>query len=54
MNHHSWVLLDTETNGIQAPIYVVKIGDQKKKGWLPDGPPFRRLRNQDADISPEA
>ena len=54
MNHHSWVLLDTETNGIQAPIYVVEIGAQKMKGWLPDGPPFRRLLNHNADISPEA
>ena len=49
-----WVLLDTETNGIQAPIYVVEIGAQKMKGWLPDGPPFRRLLNHNADISPEA
>ena len=54
MNHHSWVLLDTETNGITAPIYVVEIGAQKMKGWLPDGPPFRRLLNHNADISPEA
>ena len=49
-----WVLLDTETNGIQAPIYVVEIGAQKMKGWLPDGPPFRRLLNHNANISPEA
>ena len=54
MNHHSWDLLDTETNGIQAPIYVVEIGAQKMNGWLPDGPPFRRLLNHNADIPPEA
>lgn len=54
MNHHSWVLLDTETNSIQAPIYVVEIGAQKMKGWLPDGPPFRRLLNHNAEIPPEA
>ena len=54
MNHHSWVLLDTETNGIQAPIYVVEIGAQKMNGWLPDGPPFRSLLNHNANISPEA
>ena len=54
MNHQPWVLLDTETNGIQAPIYVVEIGAQKMKGWLPDGPPFRRLLNHNADLSPEA
>lgn len=54
MNHHPWVLLDTETNGIKAPIYVVEIGAQKMKGWRPDGPPFRRLLNHNADLSPEA
>ena len=54
MNLQPWVVIDTETNGIQAPIYVVEIGAQKMKGWLPDGPPFRRLLNHNADISPEA
>ena len=54
MNLQPWVVIDTETNGIQAPIYVVEIGAQKMKGWLPDGPPFRRLLNHNANISPEA
>lgn len=54
MNHHPWILLDTETNGIKAPIYVVEIGAQRMNGWLPDGPPFRRLLNHNADIPPEA
>lgn len=54
MNHHPWILLDTETNGIQAPIYVVEIGAQKMNGWLPNGPPFRRLLNHNANIPPEA
>lgn len=38
MNHTPWVLLDTESNGITAPIYAVEIGAQKMRGWLPDGP----------------
>ena len=54
MKDHLWILLDTETNGIQSPIYVVEIGAQKMKGWLPDGPPFRRLLNHNANIPPEA
>lgn len=54
MNHTSWVLLDTETSGITAPIYAVEIGAQKMRGWLPDGPPFRRLLNHNADIPPQA
>jgi len=54
MNYYPWILLDTETNGIKAPIYAVEIGAQKMNGWLPDGPPFRRLLNHKADIPPEA
>ncbi len=54
MNHTPWVLLDTETNGITKPIYAVEIGAQKMRGWLPDGPPFRRLLNHNADIPPQA
>lgn len=54
MNHTPWVLLDTETSGITAPIYAVEIGAQKMRGWLPDGPPFRRLLNHNADIAPAA
>lgn len=54
MNQTIWVLLDTETNGLQAPIYAVEIGAQMMRGWKPEGPPFRRLLNHNADISPEA
>jgi DNA polymerase-3 subunit epsilon len=54
MNSTPWILLDTETNGITQPIYVVEIGAQKMQGWQPDGPPFQRLLNQNAHISPEA
>lgn len=54
MHHTHWLLLDTETNGITPPLYVVELGVQKMRGWLPDGPPFRRLLNHNADISPQA
>jgi DNA polymerase III epsilon subunit-like protein len=54
MNQTVWVLLDTETNGMQAPIYAVEIGAQMMRGWKPEGPPFRRLLNHNADISPGA
>ena len=40
-NDHKWVLVDTETNGISSPIYVVDFAAQKMRGWLPDGPPFQ-------------
>ena len=54
MINQSWVLIDTETTGLSSPIYVVEIGAQKMRGWVPDGPPFRRLLNQNLDIPPEA
>ena len=53
MNHTSWILLDTETNGIKPPLYVVELAAQRMLGWEPDGEPFRRLLNQNADISAE-
>ena len=53
MNEQSWILLDTETTGFKAPIYVVELGAQKMTGWEPDGPPFRRVLNHGTDIPPE-
>ena len=49
-----WILFDTETTGFKAPIYVVEIAAQRMKGWKADGPPFRYLINQNAEIPSEA
>lgn len=54
MNETHWILIDTETTGPRAPIYVVEIGAQRMQGWRAVGPPFRRLLNQNADIPSEA
>lgn len=54
MNRTDWMLIDTETTGLNAPIFVVELAAQKMRGWEPDGEPFRRLINQNADIPPEA
>jgi DNA polymerase-3 subunit epsilon len=54
MNHSPWILLDTETTGLKAPIYVVDLAAQRMRGWTPEGPPFHRLLNHNADIPPEA
>ena len=54
MNDADWVLIDTETTGLTAPIIVVELAAQRMRGWEPQGAPFRRLLNQNADISPEA
>jgi DNA polymerase III epsilon subunit-like protein len=54
MTPTSWVLFDTETTGLAAPIYVVEIAAQRMRGWEPEGAPFQRLLNQNAVIPPEA
>lgn len=54
MTDQDWVLIDTETTGLAAPIFVVELGAQRMRGWEPDGPGFRRLLNQNLDIPPEA
>jgi DNA polymerase-3 subunit epsilon len=48
-----WILIDTETTGLTAPIFVVEIAAQKMCGWEPVGPSFRRLLNQNTDIPAE-
>ncbi len=53
MHHTQWILLDTETTGLSAPIFVVELAAQRMLGWSPDGPPFRRILNQNTDIPPE-
>ena len=54
MKDRHWLLLDTETTGFAAPVFVVEIGAQKMRGWERDGEPFRKLLNQNCDIPPEA
>ena len=49
-----WILIDTETNGIHPPIYVVELGARRMRGWEPEGEPFRRLLNHNQDLSPES
>lgn len=53
MKNQNWILIDTETTGFVAPVYVVEIGAQKMRDWVPDGPSFRRLLNQNLDIPSE-
>lgn len=54
MNNVEWILLDTETNGIKAPVYVVELAAQRMSGWEPEGKPFQRLLNHNTDIPAEA
>ncbi len=54
MQDTHWLLLDTETTGFAAPVFVVEIAAQKMRDWDPIGAPFRKLLNQNQDIPPEA
>lgn len=54
MRNTDWILLDTETNGVKAPIYVVELAAQRMRGWEPDGEPFQRMLNHGIEIPPEA
>ncbi len=53
-DNKSWILIDTETNGISDPIFVVDIAAQRMAGWEPVGVPYQVLINQNIDIPPEA
>ena len=54
MKNSDWVIVDTETTGLTAPIVVVDLAAQRMRGWDSHGAPFRRLLNQNTDICPEA
>ncbi|SDX45363.1 3'-5' exonuclease [Thiocapsa roseopersicina] len=53
MDFTNWILIDTETSGIKAPVYVAELAAQRMRGWTPEGPSFRRLLNNNAAIPPE-
>jgi DNA polymerase-3 subunit epsilon len=47
------ILLDTETTGMAAPIFVVELAAQRMCGWAAAGEPFRKLLNQNQEIPAE-
>ena len=50
MNDRSWILFDTETIGLYAPVFVVELAGQQMRGWKPDGVPFRQSLYQSEEI----
>jgi DNA polymerase III epsilon subunit-like protein len=54
MRNEPWLIVDTETDGLQEPIHVVEIAAQRMRGWERDGEPFRVLLNHDVPIDPFA
>ena len=49
-----WILVDTETTGLERPIFAVDLAAQRMCGWERDGEPFRRMINHGCKISDEA
>jgi DNA polymerase III epsilon subunit-like protein len=54
MKDEPWLIVDTETNGLFQPIYVIEIAAQRMCGWEPVGEPFQVLLNHDVSIDPAA
>jgi DNA polymerase-3 subunit epsilon len=54
VKNSNWILLDTETTGLGAPIFVVELAAQRMRGWSAEGEPFRKLLNQNQEIPAEA
>jgi len=49
-----WVIVDTETDGLCAPIHIVELAAQRMQGWEPLGDPFRMFLNHEVPIPAEA
>jgi hypothetical protein len=47
-----WVILDTETDGLDYPIHAVEIAAQRMRGLEKYGDPFRVFLNHEISISP--
>jgi len=50
----TWALIDTETDGLYAPIYAIEVAAQKFEGLTPVGEPFRVFINHGIEIPLEA
>ena len=50
MYDESWLIVDTETNGVLNPIHAVEIAAQRMRGWQREGEPFQVLLNHDVPI----
>ena len=49
-----WILLDTETTGLNDPVFPIEIAAQPMLGWESEGLPFHALINFDVPIEPAA
>jgi len=49
-----WIIVDTETDGLQAPIHTLEIAAQAMQGWQACGPPFQVYLNHNVPIAAAA
>lgn len=49
-NKTRWIIVDTETDGLFAPIHTVEIAAQAMIGWKPAGKPFQVFLNHNIRI----
>ncbi|MSU62491.1 MAG: 3'-5' exonuclease [Pedosphaera sp.] len=54
MKQTRWVIIDTETDGLVAPIHVVELAGQLMEGWETVGGPFQMFLNHDVPIPSDA
>ncbi len=54
MQDESWLVVDTETNGVMTPVHAGEIAAQRMRGWRREGAPFSILLNHDVPIDPGA
>jgi DNA polymerase-3 subunit epsilon len=54
MHDEPWLIVDTETDGMMAPIHAVEIAAQRMCGWRREGEPFQALLNYEVPIDPGA
>lgn len=51
MNSPDWILLDVKVSGLPSAVFVVELAAQRMSGWKLQGEVFRKLLNQEQDIT---
>lgn len=49
-----WIIIDTETDGLNAPIHIVELCGQLMEGWHAVGKPFQMLLDHNIRIPADA
>ena len=54
MNAAEWIVIDTETTGLEAPIFVIEVHAQRMLGWQTLGEPFTAYLNHKVPVPADA